>query len=65
MNLTDRTARAEKLPSGKADVILFDDKLPGFGLRIRAGGRKSWIAQYRFGTAQRRLNIGSIDQVNA
>jgi integrase len=65
MNLTDRTARAEKLPPGKADVILFDDKLPGFGLRIRAGGKKSWVAQYRFGAAQRRLNIGSIDQVIA
>jgi integrase len=65
MNLTDRNARSEKLPDGKVDVIFFDDKLSGFGLRIRAGGKKSWVAQYRFGTAQRRLNIGSIEEVNA
>jgi integrase len=65
MNLTDRTARAERLPAGKTDAIVFDEKLPGFGLRIRAGGKKTWIAQYRFGTAQRRLNIGSIEEVNA
>ncbi len=65
MNLTDRTARAERLPAGKTDAIVFDDKLPGFGLRIRAGGKKTWIAQYRFGTAQRRLNIGSIEEVKA
>lgn len=65
MKLTDRTALSERLPAGKADIILFDDKLPGFGLRIRSGGKKTWIAQYRFGTAQRRLNIGSIDEVNA
>ena len=65
MKLTDRTVLAERLPAGKADIILFDDKLPGFGLRIRSGGKKTWIAQYRFGTAQRRLNIGSIDEVNA
>ena len=65
MKLTDRIAIAERLPVGKADIILFDDKLPGFGLRIRSGGKKTWIAQYRFGTAQRRLNIGSIDEVNA
>jgi integrase len=65
MNLTDRTARAERLPAGKTDAIVFDAKLPGFGLRIRSGGKKTWVAQYRFGTAQRRLNIGSIQEVNA
>ena len=55
MNLTDRSARTEALPDGKADHIIFDDKLSGFGLRIRAGGKRSWIVQYRFGTRQRRF----------
>jgi len=65
MKLTDRTASAACLPPGKADAIIFDERDPGFGLRIRAGGKKTWVAQYRFGKAQRRFNIGSIEQVNA
>lgn len=65
MILTDRTARVETLPEGKSDHIVFDEKLGGFGLRIRAGGRKSWIAQYRFGSRQRRFNLGVIEGKSA
>ena len=49
MKLDARTvAGLRQPPAGKADVIYFDDGLPGFGLRIRAGGKRTWIAQYRF-----------------
>jgi integrase len=65
MNLTDRTARTAHLPAGKTDTIIFDSRLPGLGLRIRAGGKKTWVAQYRFGATQRRFNIGTIDEINA
>lgn len=47
------------LPEGKSEVIVFDDALPGFGLRLRSGGKRVWIAQYRIGTKQRRVTIGS------
>ncbi|WP_152044876.1 tyrosine-type recombinase/integrase [Aureimonas psammosilenae] len=52
------------LPEGKSDHIIFDDAMPGFGIRLRAGGKKVWIAQYRVGTKQRRLTIGSTDKLS-
>jgi integrase len=52
-----------KLPPGKADAIFFDNELPGFGLRLRAGGHRSWIAQYRAHGRTRRLTIGSVEKL--
>jgi hypothetical protein len=44
---------------GKADAIFFDDQLKGFGLRLRAGGRRSWIIQYEKGGYSRRVTLGN------
>jgi hypothetical protein len=53
------------LPKGKVDVIVFDDRLKGFGLRVRPTGRK-WLIQYRDALgADRRFNIGSTHEVTA
>jgi integrase len=61
MRFTRATVDGIKLPHGKAEVIVFDDSLPGFGLRIRAGGSRNWIVQYALhGHQQRRLTIGSV-----
>src|SRR5687767_12638751 len=49
------------LPKGRSELIVFDDALPGFGLRLRAGGKRTWICQYRMGRKQRRLTLGSTD----
>ncbi|GEO18293.1 tyrosine-type recombinase/integrase [Microvirga aerophila] len=59
MKLTKQTLAKLSLPSGKSDLIVFDDDLPGFGLRLRAGGKRAWIAQYRVGSKQRRVTIGT------
>jgi hypothetical protein len=29
------------LPEGKNEVLVFDETLPGFGVRLRAGGKKT------------------------
>ncbi len=65
MKLTKATAVKVALPPGKSEAIFFDDTLPGFGLRIRAGGKRTWIAQYRIGAKQRRLSLGSLEQIDA
>lgn len=58
--LTKRVIDAIKTSDG--DCILWDSELAGFGLRVRAGGSKTFIAQYRAGggrTGQtRRYTIG-------
>jgi hypothetical protein len=61
MKLTRATIDTIKLPHGKQDIIVFDESLPGFGLRIRAGGSRNWIVQYELrGHQQRRYTIGSV-----
>jgi Arm DNA-binding domain len=52
------------LPEGKSDQVVFDDDLPGFGLRMRSGGKRTWIAQYRIGAKQRRLSLGSAKTID-
>jgi integrase len=55
--LTDRTVRALKPPSaGRIDV--WDEDYPGFGLRISASGRRTWILMYRIGKTLRRFTLG-------
>lgn len=65
MKLSNATVAGLKLPDGKTEIIVFDDTLPGFGLRIRSGGKRTWIAQYRVGTKQRRLSLGTVEALDA
>jgi hypothetical protein len=64
--ITESVARAMRteVPAGKAEIIVFIDKrLPGFGLRVRASGKRTWIFLYRVGSRQRRFSIGSVDRI--
>jgi integrase len=62
----DRTTVADlKLPPGRAELIVFDEKLKGFGVRLRAGGKRTWIVQYRVGKKQRRKTLGSVEKIAA
>jgi integrase len=63
MNLTIQTAAALQLAPGERDRIWFDDAIPGFGLRIRETGSRSWIFQYKIGQKQRRLVIGQVSAI--
>src|SRR5215213_1316050 len=64
MRLSRQTVSALSIPVGKTELIIFDEALPGFGLRIRAGGKRVWIAQYRMGAKQRRVTIGSVQAID-
>ncbi len=54
--LTKRVVDAAK-PKGR-DHFMWDDDLPGFGLRVFASGRKSYLIQYRASGRTRRYTIG-------
>ena len=64
MKLTQASVARIQLPRGKSEVIVFDDELPGFGLRVREGGSRNWIVQYKIGPKQRRMTLGSVGMLN-
>ena len=39
--------------------------IPGFGIRLREGGSRTWIFQYKLGPKQRRLVLGKTSAVKA
>ena len=43
MKLTKANIGALELPAGKTDHIEFDEDMPGFGLRLRKGGKRVWV----------------------
>ena len=63
MKLSHSTVGTLKLPRGKAEAIVFDDDIGGFGLRIRAGGSRTWIFEYKLGAKGRRMTLGSLAAV--
>ena len=68
--ITEDTARTYKPKEPKEDHIRFDEKFPGFGLRIRKDlktGRehRSFIYQYKLGAQHRRMNCGKVGKVTA
>jgi integrase len=69
MKLDAKTVARLTLPSGKTDVIHFDETLSGFGYRLRAGSdgkvRRSWVCQYRRAGRTRRLLLGSAEVLGA
>jgi integrase len=63
MKFTAQSAEILQLASGETDRIWFDDAIPGFGLRARGTGARSWIFQYKLGSKTRRLVIGQTSAI--
>ncbi len=49
MKLGKREIDALVCPPGRRDRLVFDDDLPGFGMRVTAAGTKTFIFQYQIG----------------
>lgn len=65
MKITQASAAKAALPASKSEAFFWDDEMPGFGLRIRAGGSRTYIVQYKLGAKHRRMTLGSVSKVAA
>jgi len=63
MRLTKSTLGSLVLPPNKKDHTFYDSDLRGFGLRVRDGGKRTWVAIYRIGPKSRRVSIGDASAV--
>jgi integrase len=53
-----------KCPDGKRDMLVFDDEQRGLGVRVTAGGSKTYLAQYNWHGRKRRIPLGSCSGVS-
>jgi len=54
--LTKRVVEAAEVR--EKDYVIWDDELPGFGLRVFKSGKRSYVLQYRAAGRSRRYSIG-------
>ena len=57
MRLTDAAVTALTVPKDRSEIIAFDDSLPGFGVRVRRGGSRRFIFQYKLNGTNRRVTF--------
>jgi integrase len=62
VKLTTSSVAALTLPEGKTDHVVWDNSLPGFGVRLR-GQAKHYLIQYRVGPKQRRESLGDVRKI--
>ncbi|MGD0563495.1 MAG: tyrosine-type recombinase/integrase [Roseiarcus sp.] len=66
MKLDQASVARLVLPPGRSELRIFDEDLPGFGVRLRAGGKRTWIVQYRnAGGKTQTATLGSTAVVTA
>lgn len=64
MEFTAKNVQGLKLKAGQSEAFFWDDDVPGFGIRLRDGGSRNWVFQYRLGGKQRRMTLGSVDAIS-
>lgn len=56
----------DSVQPGMADDVIFDDQLPGFGLRVFKSGKRSYVVQYRNAQGRsRRMTLGKHGKITA
>jgi integrase len=64
MKITTISARTVALRRGQAEKTFFDDDLPGFGVRVRTGGSRVYVVQYKVGARHRRITLGAVGSLD-
>jgi integrase len=59
VKLSAKTIDAVKVTGGNDETIVYDGEIPGFGVRVRAGGSRNFVFTYRFGGKNKRLTLGT------
>ena len=64
MKLTQDTVAKLTLPPGKTERVVWDDDVPGFGVRLRPHSA-TYVFRYRRGPRQPRVTIGAVAAITA
>jgi integrase len=65
LKLTSAVAKSLALPPGQRDKTYFDSEVPAFGVRVRVGGSRNWVVQYKVAGKNRRLVLGAVTALDA
>ncbi|WP_051240763.1 tyrosine-type recombinase/integrase [Tepidiphilus margaritifer] len=67
IKLTPRIVREMRFPpdmAGKKYILVYDTELSGFGVRLAAGGKKTYIVEIRKGSKSTRITIGNCETLS-
>lgn len=64
VKLVEGLADRLDVPPGRRDVQVFDDDLPGFGIRKFDSGRASYFVKFSVGAQQRKHTLGAVVRGN-
>jgi integrase len=64
MRFTQTNVKKLKPEEGKTDVTIWDEGLPGFGIRFRNGGAGVYVIQYSVNGRQGKIGLGKVLQVS-
>jgi integrase len=63
MKLTARLVEGLIKEVVTAERFEWDDEIPGLGVRMRPGGSRNWVFQYKLGKKHRRMTLGALTAV--
>ena len=65
MLLTESTINKIVVPPNRSEIVVFDDKIAGFGIRVRKGGSRRFVYQYKIGNQHRKITFKATSAAKA